>query len=131
MKIPKMAALLFTLGCAVAHATLDDEKLIGTYALDCKNIAKGAVILTLIDARLVMGERITKFVELTDETRDYFGKYDKRDYQAAIALSRAGDTYLEVFKIKQGRILKTVGSNDVLLPLGLVFNSGQNTFRKC
>ena len=117
--------------CAAAHARLDDEKLIGTYALDCKNLAKGAVILTLIDARLVAGEKITTFRALVDETSGYFGKYDNRDYRAAISFLPNNGIYLEVFNVKHSQILKTVGSNDVLLPLGLVFNSDQNIFRKC
>lgn len=119
------------MACTAAQAELDDEKLIGTYALDCRNIAKGAVILTLVDARLVSGEKITTFTDLVDDTGHYFGKYDDRDYRAAIALGPDAAVHLEVFNVKKSQTLKTAGSNAALLTMGLAFNDGQNTFKKC
>ena len=131
MKTSALLAVLVTMACTAAQAGLDDEKLIGTYAMDCKNIAKGAVILTLHDAQLVAGEKITTFADLSEADSGYFGKYDSRDYRAAIALRPDQSVYLEVFNVKKSQILKMAGSNDALLPFGLAFNSGQNTFRKC
>jgi hypothetical protein len=117
----------------VASATIDDRDMLGTFAVDCKNLAKGAVIVSMVDASLVAGDKITPTTGLQDGPLSYFGKIEPKSYigVAEFTVGQQGGGYLEYYKDKRGPWLKTEGSNAMLLAAGLVFNAGQNTFRKC
>lgn len=128
----QLAAILLACLATASSAGIDDRNMLGTFAIDCKNLAKGAVIVSMLDASLVAGEKITSITGMKEGPADYFGRLSPNNFigVADFSVGEKSGT-LEYYKDKRGPWLKTEGDNTMLLSAGLVFNSGQNTFRKC
>jgi len=128
----KLCAVLLACLATVSSAAIDDLDMLGTFALDCGNLAKGAVIVSMLDASLVAGDKVTPITAIHDGPLDYFGKITPKGFIGVAEFSVGEDVgILEYYKDKRGPWLRTEGPNAMLLASGLVFNAGQNAFRKC
>lgn len=119
---------------ASAQAGIDDRAMLGTFAVQCSDLSKGAVVITMSSATLIQGERTTVANSLEDQTPGYFGKGEPpKSFVGAADLNADGAFIgtVVVSKDARGLVLKTAGPGGKLLQAGPVFNAGQNAFRKC
>lgn len=125
--------LLSLVLAAAAHAGVDDRAVLGTFALNCSDLSKGAVVITMATATMIHGDRLTEADSLDDQTATYYGKMEPpKSFVGAVDLNAKGAYVgtVVVSKDARGLLLKTEGPGK-LLQAGLVFNAGQNAFRKC